>query len=42
MMINNNLFYENAELTKTGINIAKLLKKQTRDWLKKMKNKEKE
>ncbi|MGV1143193.1 hypothetical protein ACV56Z_02110 [Staphylococcus aureus] len=30
MMINNNLFYENAELTKTGINIAKLLKKQTR------------
>ncbi|HDA7041408.1 TPA: HNH endonuclease [Staphylococcus aureus] len=42
MMINNNLFYENAELTKTGINIAKLLKKQTRRSVKKMKNKEKE
>ncbi|HFL6393183.1 TPA: HNH endonuclease signature motif containing protein [Staphylococcus aureus] len=42
MMINNNLFYENAELTKTGINIAKLLKKQTRRSVKKMKIKEKE
>lgn len=37
MMILNDLVYDDPELTKTGINIAKLLKKQTKNSVKEMK-----
>lgn len=37
MMYKNDLIYDNPELTKAGINIAKLLKKQTKNSVKEMK-----
>lgn len=37
MMYINDLIYDNPELTKAGINIAKLLKKQTKRSVREMK-----